>query len=473
MKIIFLFTVSILFWINNAFSQELPNKFIPTYYIKYGRKAGADHNAEYSSKFDLIIASYNFDPWAEKELNSWQALKSYNPKIIIAIYQMGPSECWNRNTGGLGDGWDWIKANHGADAGLERWTGSGHKYSYLTNSFYPSERFMNIGNPGWQKYWIEKTYEDRYITKLSRYEGADAIFSDNTHFEVVWSNSWYEENNPGKAEFKDHPLDYATANGIYDNVKWKKDMTAFFNLAMPYLASRPIPVKFILNFGHMGKNPEQWVELDTMKNRIFAAMEEGAFVHPWSKTYNISDWETKIKVMKNLKNISALMNNIGKVPKGQGMEKMDIEMTEGNMGPATGWDALWFSMTSFLMALNENKSNGYFGFSIWGYSENYYLDEYDPKNLHLGKPLGDYYIPTSGASKNVVFREYEDGWVVTNKPQTDSKTNVPVPKGKAWVVTHKNLKNPYSDPLVTKFDLGKNRGIILLKKGKKIGNENN
>lgn len=472
MKNILLAVTLILFGTSIVFARGKSGKFIPTYYINYGSVPGADHNAEYSSRFDMIIASNNYNPWAEKGLNSWQALRAYNPKIIVAIYQMGPSECWNKNAGGLGDGWDWIKSNHGANAGAERWTGSGHKYNYLTNPFYPAERFMNLGNPGWQKYWTEKTYEERYIKKLSDYEGADAIFSDNTHFEVVWSNSWYEENNPGKAEFKDHPLDYATADGVYDNAKWKKDMTAFFNQAIPILASKPIPVKFIINFGHMGKNPEQWVELDTMKNRPFAAMEEGGFVCPWSKTFNINDWETKVKVMKGLKNISALMNNWGKVKDGEGMGKMDVLMKDGNMGPATGWDALWFSMTSFLMALNESKSNGFFGFTVW-HHENYYFDEYDPKNLHLGKPLGDYYIPTAGPSKDVAFREYEDGWVVTNKPHTGSKSNVPVPSGKAWVVTHWNLKDPYSDPLVDKFDIGENRGLILLKQGKKIGNEDN
>ena len=475
MKNVFLFTIALFCGTCIAFSQKQSGKFIPTYYIKYGNRSGTEHSAEYSSRFDLIIASYNFNPWAEKGLNSWRTLRSYNPKIILAVYQMGPSECESfiKNNGGLGDGWEWIKANHGANAGSERWTGSGHKYSYLTNSFYPSERLMNIGNPGWQKYWIEKTYEDRYITNLSSYKGADAIFSDNTGFSIPYPNSWYDENNHGKEEFKDYPSDYATADGIYDDTKLRKDMKAFFNQAVPFLASKPKPIKLIVNFGNMGEHPEYWIELDSMKNRPFAAMEEGAFVIPWFDIFENINWETKINVMKNLKNIIALMNNTGKVNTGEGLGKMDGVITDGNMKSETGWDALWFSMTSFLMALNENKSNGYFGFTVWGYVENYFLDEYDPKNLHLGKPLGDYYISTTGASKDIAFREYEDGWVVTNKWNTDPKTNVPVPYGKAWIVTHENLKNPYSNPLVTKFNIGRNRGLILLKEGKKIGNQDN
>jgi hypothetical protein len=471
MKTYLLIAIAALMGSYTGQAQKKEGKFLPVYYIKYSNKPDvAESYTEYSSQFDLIIAgeAKEFSNlWAKKGLNSWQALRSYNPKIILALYQMGPLE-YEDNA----PYWYWIKSNHGAAAGPERWTGSGHEFNYLSNPFYHSERLMYLGNSDWQKFWTGKTYEDRYITSLSSYKGADAIFSDNTGFSVPYPNSWYDENNLGKEEFKDYPSDYATADGIYDDTKLRKDMKAFFNQAVPFLASKPKPIKLIVNFGNMGEHPEYWIELDSMKNRPFAAMEEGAFVIPWFDTFENINWETKINVMKNLKNIIALMNNTGKVNTGEGLGKMDGVITDGNMKFETGWDALWFSMTSFLMALNENKSNGYFGFTVWGYRGNYYFDEYDPKYLHLGKPLGDYYISTTGASKDIAFREYEDGWVVINKWNTDAKTNVPVPSGKAYVVTHRNLKNPYGT-LVTSFDIGKNRGLILLKKGRKIGNEDN
>jgi hypothetical protein len=37
----------------------------------------------------------------------------------------------------------------------------------------------------------------------------------------------------------------------------------------------------------------------------------------------------------------------------------------------------------------------------------------------------------------------------------------------------KNFKNPYSENLVTKSDIESNRGLILLKEEKKIGNQDN
>jgi hypothetical protein len=465
---------AIILFVIITFPGFAQGKFFPTYYIKYGSTPAVTHTAKYSAQFDLIIAGYSFyDHWSEGGLNSWETLKKYNPNIKIALYQMGPSEYDITKGGSVGDGWAWIRKNHGADAGADRWTASGYRFPYLSNSNYPEERLMYIKNPDWQKYWIENTYKYRYVERMSMYRGADAIFSDNTNFIVAWPNDWYDENNPGKPEYKDHPKDYATKDGVYNNAAWKKDMKSLLISSVKILDQKPVKVKMVLNFGYMGRNPEYWVELDTMKPTVWAAMEEGAFTNPWSKTFTISDWETKIKTMKNLKNIVALMNNTGRVKVGQGLGKMDTVMTEGNMGPATGWDALWFSMTSFLMALNKEKSNGIFGFTIWGYGENYYLDEYNPEYLHLGKPLGDYYIPKSGPAKDIAFREYEDGWVVTNKPHTGKKKNVPVPKGKAYIVNHSNLKDPCKDKPVTRFDIGENRGIILLKEGKKIGNQDN
>jgi hypothetical protein len=333
---------------------------------------------------------------------------------------------------------------------------------------------MYLGHPGWQKFWIEKTYENRYTgANFDDYNGADAIFADNAQYKVIWYNLWYEENHVKNPEYKDHPLDYSTADGIYDHPKWAKDMGAFFNLSVSTLAQKPHPVKIITNFAYSGSNPEFWADLDNLEHPVFGAMDEGAFCQPWGQTYNVFNWETKINTMKNLKHVAAVMNNYGKVPQGNGLEKMDVVMSEGNYGPSNGWDAMWYTMMSFLMALNESKTNGYYSFCIWNYGEYYWFDEYDPEFLHLGKPLGDYFIPTSGPAKDVAFREYEDGWVVANKALTEAKKDVPVPKGKAYIVTHSNLKNPDSGSLVSKFDIGKNRGLILLKKGKKIGNEDN
>ena len=62
-------------------------------------------------------------------------------------------------------------------------------------------------------------------------------------------------------------------------------------------------------------------------------------------------------------------------------------------------------MTSFLMVLNEEKTNGYFLFTVWHYNQPHWLDEFDPAYIHLGVPLGDYVV-----RDGVAFREYEDGW---------------------------------------------------------------
>jgi hypothetical protein len=61
---------------------------------------------------------------------------------------------------------------------------------------------------------------------------------------------------------------------------------------------------------------------------------------------------------------------------------------------------------------------------------------------------------------------------VANSSKTDA-SNVVVPRGEARVLNHDNFKNPDKVAFVTKFNLLGNRGIVLLKPGRKIGNEDN
>ena len=125
------------------------------------------------------------------------------------------------------------------------------------------------------------------------------MFSDGPSFYVT--SPVYDEKNPRNAEFKDQLLDYSTAEGNLDHAKWRKDAKALMNSAVSIWASKPNPLKLIQNLGYMGQHPEVWIEVDTMQNRPFAVMEEGAFHNFWSGTFTITDWETKLNVMKNLK----------------------------------------------------------------------------------------------------------------------------------------------------------------------------
>lgn len=106
-------------------------------------------------------------------------------------------------------------------------------------------------------------------------------------------------------------------------------------------------------------------------------------------------------------------------------------------------------------------------FTVWGFSKYHWLNEFDPKYLHLGRAKGNY-IKQGG----LFMREFEDGWVIVNPTRKDFK-NIAAPQKNVRVIYHENFKTPQRVPLVHHFDLSAHRGIILLKKGREIGNADN
>jgi len=98
--------------------QARTEKFIPTFTIKYCSPSAGLLSPEETARFDLlVVSSSHYQSWSENGLNSWRTLKQYNPDIIIVLYHLGPSEYNTATWGEMGQGWDWMKANHGADAG--------------------------------------------------------------------------------------------------------------------------------------------------------------------------------------------------------------------------------------------------------------------------------------------------------------------------------------------------------------------
>ena len=77
-----------------------------------------------------------------------------------------------------------------------------------------------------------------------------------------------------------------------------------------------------------------------------------------------------------------------------------------------------------------------------------------------------------GEQGHVYLREFDDGWAVTNPTKIDAK-GVSVPEGQARILTHDTFEQADSQPLVASFDLPSHRGVILLRDGRKVGNEDN
>ncbi len=437
------------------------SKFIPTYAILYGNPKNA-RPLEETAKFDVLVASTNATRvWRTQGRNSWLSLKAVNPSILVFVYAMGPGEYNTANWGELGEGWEWMKRNHGNEA-EDRWTARGAKHgTYLQGRRYPNERLMDITKAGWHEYWIKTLYQDYWGggRKLDL-EGVDGVFSDNTHFGVPWPSGWYRENSP---DMKDDPVEFST-DGKYNFDRWREGMSGFLKRAVPWYHAKG--VTFANNFESLGRHPDWWRELDSLPSPPFAAMDEGGFICPWGSgtgRFFTWDWEGRVRAMKDVRNVRILMNGHATVPDGEGLDKMDIRDSNG----MNGWDALWFSMTSFLLGFDDVNRNAYMNFTLWGYQNYYWFDEFDPQYLHLGRARGDF-----RRSGEIWLREFDDGYVAVN-PGKLEVNNLETPAPKLRVLNHANFRKADEAPLVSRFDLPARRGVILLKPGRQISNKDN
>jgi hypothetical protein len=438
------------------YAESGKGKFIPTYAILYGNPKKAPP-AEETAKFDMLVSSFSKSQariFASGGKNSWQVLKALNPGMIIVVYAMGAGEYNTAEWGQIGEGWEWMKQQHGNDA-KERWTARGIRSgTYLANLRYPNERLMDLRQEGWRDYWTRAIYDDYWGGRKGiDLNGVDGVFSDNTSYAVPWAGQWFKE---GAKEEKDQPQGL-WADGKYADAQWRESVNALLGRAVPYFDSKGL--LFVHNFESLGRHADWWKELDSQPAPPFAAMDEGGFICPWGSArarFFTWDWEGRVKTMRALKNVKSLVNGHAVVPEGEGLAKMDVPDPTG----MNGWDALWFQLTSFLLGYDDVARNAYLNFTVWGYSEYHWFDEFDPKYLHLGKAVGEY-----RKEGPVYLREFEDGFAVVN-PGTQDARDVAAPAAGMRVLHHGNFREAEKVRPVSRFDLPAHRGVILLKAGR-------
>lgn len=443
-------------------ARPAPEKFIPTFAICYS-DARAAQPVEETARFDMMIVSFGRHTatvWGRDGRNSFTTLRALNPDIVLAIYALGPGEYNTADWGQIAEGWEWLKQHHGRGT-ADCWTALGRRTgSYLQGIPYPNERLMDLGNRNWQRYWCDGVLGDYWGGRKGiDLSGADAVFADNVQYRIIWQGQWHAEGHP---EQPDEPARYF-ADGQWLNDQWQADCREFIRLAVPLFAQQD--VGFIVNFGYLGRYPEYWQDLEALPNPPYAAMEEGGFVCPWGgdgKSFKFWDWEQKLAPFAALRRTKALMYNHGGFG-GPGLQAMDLPDANG----MTGWDALWFALTSFLLGFDDVTRNGFLGFSVWDTGEYHFFDEFDPRYLHLGPARGPFVKQGS-----CYYREFADGWVVVNGT-AEAAAGLTVPEGRARVLNHANLRDHAQTPLVQSFDLPAHRGVILLREGRQAGNADN
>jgi hypothetical protein len=188
----------------------------------------------------------------------------------------------------------------------------------------------------------------------------------------------------------------------------------------------------------------------------------------WQQFYTEDQWLQQVQIFRNLRHVRAAMNVHGPVQeRANDLERMDSADAAGRRA----WDVFWFALASFLLGYDDQRPNGYLNCTVWGYARFYWLREFDPQCLHLGRAQ-DEFRRVEGRTGHVYLREFQDGWVVVN-PTSTTAADVAVPRGRARLIDHDALEQPESRPLVEQFNLAAQRAIVLLKEGRALGNADN
>jgi hypothetical protein len=260
----------------------------------------------------------------------------------------------------------------------------------------------------------------------------------------------------------DLPADYHDGSD-YDDAKFQEH----FDLLLDDAIDRLAPLEVAVGFSGLHET-EEWSALDARAQPIAFAFTSAGLIQQWGGTYNVTHFVTKLEQAAGVRNTGLVhgnQGNAGEIP-GEGLAKMDASAAttpgEGTT-QITGWEALWFALCGHMTAVDPARDDLYFYFSVWGFDEFHWFDEYDPELLHLGAPRGDAFELDAAR-----MREFDDGWVVLNGTQGDLAA-VRVPTGSARVITHDNFRAPDTAPLVEAFDLPLHRGVILLREGATLG----
>jgi len=455
--------------------RQRSGTFLPAGAVLYGRIAtdtGRPNDCypvEEAARFAILDLSMHLarrtSRWCGTPDRPLLAIRALNPDSWILLYRMVPAELnWVgtvRSPVSGGPYYEELRQRHGIGS-PDRWFAVGEQSGdYLVSLWYPQYMAMELGNPNWRRYWTEQGWEDMWGSNpMVDARGASGVFVDGAVIGTPHSGarfcplqSWNADNRQcGSAP--DYPATYRSG-GEWNRELWRRDMLDFVREAVSWYTARGL--KMMFNVWKL--NPDYAAFMNQVGGHV---MEEAGFVDHGRFPPATSYWLARLNNLRSATNFAILStNNLSgggephRLCRGRGPECLD----ETAWGGMRGWDVLWFAMTSFLLGYDPQRRNGFFHFTVWGYRDTYWLDEYDPRYLHLGQPLGDAQQLPGGAW----IREFEDGWVAVNP--TDSPVEVSVPRGQARVLNHDNFKNPAAVPPVDRFTLQPYRGVVLLRAG--------
>jgi hypothetical protein len=203
-----------------------------------------------------------------------------------------------------------------------------------------------------------------------------------------------------------------------------------------------------------------WLALDANANHPDLLMEEGAFAVGWASSdvqfYPESEWKRQLDTEAAMQNTKiAILSHTKFASGGNG--------TDNYGKPVTYWQALWYSLASFLLGKNDVADNAYFMF--FSQADAYgKLDWYDEYDIDLGEAVSSYTVSVVGGA-NVYWREFEGGYVVVN-PTANNVSAFTLPQDTRRR-THDNLSASVDTlsiiPSGTNINIDGHTGSIFLK----------
>jgi chitodextrinase len=422
------------------------DKFIPTFLVYYGSGptlVAAD--APKLAKFDLIgIDRFRYTQIGS---NTWATIKAVNPDTKIYLYEMGPDAPSHLdamaqvNLNGLGrhdvSRGHFMGSLNGNNPALFLRGSSGNRVYRVGNSNPGANQYwylMDFGATAYQSYWVAAVKADI----VDQPWVADGVFADGC---TPLLNGSYSA----------VPSFYAT------NAAWSSAMNDFASSITAGLFG--YGQKVWCNRGGSGTvdGASAWRALDQTASPPDVVLEEGAFAVSWGSAavefYSEAAWKRQIDTIGAISNSKVAVASHTKLLEGQ-------SGTDNYGRSVSYWQALWYSMGSFLLAKNDDLGNAYFMFRGGsGYNKIWWHEEYD--RIDLGKAVRPYAVRKLG-TVNVYWREFEKGYVYVNPTDRDvASVTLPQPGRR---LTRANMNSaPDSIPSVSAIALNRHQAAFVLK----------
>lgn len=281
---------------------------------------------------------------------------------------------------------------------------------------------LDIGNPKFWFYWMEAAVTDI----LSQPWVSTGLYIDGPALGTIGGMSAPSVKYPTDTAWIQAQIPFALA---ISSVLHAKGQKCWLNLGPTYTA--------------LGS--AAWLTIDASPYHPDIMMEEGGFVTPWSSA--LGDFLTEQQVVFSLTAMTGVHNSV--VAMASGANGLPASIGADNFGnPCTYWDCFYYGLACFLLG---QQSNSYWS---W-YDNNPAVQWFNEFNINMGAAMGPYQV-----INHIYTRQFAHGLVVVN-PTANAVTGIAL--GSSYrQVTHNNVTNPFTSPIITTLSLGAHRAAVLV-----------